>query len=38
LPASERIADEVLSLPMHPYLEDEVQDRIVAEAKAALGS
>jgi len=38
LPASERIAGEVLSLPMHPYLDDEVQDRIVAETVAALGS
>jgi dTDP-4-amino-4,6-dideoxygalactose transaminase len=26
---SERLADEVLSLPMHAYLESPVQDRIV---------
>ncbi len=29
LPVSERLADEVLSLPMHPYLEDPVQQRIL---------
>jgi dTDP-4-amino-4,6-dideoxygalactose transaminase len=36
LPVSERIAQEVLSLPMHPYLEPAVQDRIVAAVRAAL--
>jgi dTDP-4-amino-4,6-dideoxygalactose transaminase len=29
-PASERLAKEVLSLPMHAYLSEEVQDRIIA--------
>ncbi len=29
LPVSERLSQEVLSLPMHPYLEPEVQDRII---------
>lgn len=29
LPVSEALADSVLSLPMHPYLEPEVQDRII---------
>jgi dTDP-4-amino-4,6-dideoxygalactose transaminase len=29
-PVSERLAMEVLSLPMHPYLGEEVQDRIIA--------
>ena len=28
LPVSERLAGEVFSLPMHPYLEERVQDRI----------
>jgi dTDP-4-amino-4,6-dideoxygalactose transaminase len=37
LPVSERLAGEVLSLPMHPYLEEAVQDRIVAAVEAALG-
>jgi len=30
LPVSERLSDEVLSLPMHPNLEKPVQDRIIA--------
>ena len=29
LPVSERLASEVLSLPMHPYLDTETQDHIV---------
>jgi dTDP-4-amino-4,6-dideoxygalactose transaminase len=36
LPVSERLAGEVLSLPMHPYLTEAVQDRIVAAVEAAL--
>ena len=36
LPVSERLAGEVLSLPMHPYLEEAVQERIVAAVEAAL--
>ena len=36
LPVSERLADEVLSLPMHPYLAEPEQDRIVAAIKAEL--
>lgn len=38
LPQAERIAAEVLSLPMHPYLEEAVQDRIVASLRRALGA
>jgi UDP-2-acetamido-2-deoxy-ribo-hexuluronate aminotransferase len=30
LPVSETKAERVLSLPMHPYLDDDVQDRIAA--------
>jgi dTDP-4-amino-4,6-dideoxygalactose transaminase len=30
LPVSDRLAAEVLSLPMHPYLTAEVQDQIIA--------
>ncbi len=37
LPVSERLAEEVLSLPMHPYLDEPTQDRIVDALKAALG-
>jgi dTDP-4-amino-4,6-dideoxygalactose transaminase len=36
LPVSDRIAQEVISLPMHPYLERDVQDRIVDVARRAL--
>ncbi|HKI97049.1 MAG TPA: DegT/DnrJ/EryC1/StrS family aminotransferase [bacterium] len=35
LPVSEQLAAEVLSLPMHPYLEPDVQDRIVAAVREA---
>ena len=38
LPVSERLATEVLSLPMHPYLTGEVQDRIVEEVRRAVGA
>ena len=37
LPVSERLAAEVLSLPMHPYLDAATQDRIAAALRAALG-
>jgi dTDP-4-amino-4,6-dideoxygalactose transaminase len=36
LPVSDRLATDVLSLPMHPYLDDGTQDRIVAALRAAL--
>ena len=36
LPVSERLADEVISLPMHAYLEPPVQDRIIAAVRRAL--
>jgi UDP-2-acetamido-2-deoxy-ribo-hexuluronate aminotransferase len=36
LPISDRLAGEVLSLPMHPYLDDATQDRIVDAVRAAL--
>ncbi|MBN8942091.1 MAG: DegT/DnrJ/EryC1/StrS family aminotransferase [Rhizobiales bacterium] len=36
LPVSDRLAGEVISLPMHPYLDIEVQDRIIASVRAAL--
>lgn len=38
LEASERLASEVLSLPMHPYLEPEAQDYIIAELRSTIGS
>jgi dTDP-4-amino-4,6-dideoxygalactose transaminase len=33
---SERLADEVISLPMHPYLEEETQNRIIDAVRSAL--
>ena len=36
LPVSERLAGEVLSLPMHSYLEVPVQDRIIEAVRNAL--
>jgi dTDP-4-amino-4,6-dideoxygalactose transaminase len=36
LPVSERLADEVISLPMHAYLERPVQDRIIEAVRRTL--
>jgi dTDP-4-amino-4,6-dideoxygalactose transaminase len=36
-PVSERLADEVISLPMHAYLDEATQDRIIDTARRALG-
>jgi UDP-2-acetamido-2-deoxy-ribo-hexuluronate aminotransferase len=36
LPVSEQLAEEVISLPMHAYLEQPVQDRIVEAVRRAL--
>lgn len=36
LPVSERLADEVISLPMHAYLDEATQDRIVEAVRRAL--
>ena len=38
LPVSERLASEVLSLPFHPYLERDDQDRIIAAIQEALAA
>ena len=37
-PVSERLADEVISLSMHAYLEEATQDRIIAAVRRALGA
>jgi dTDP-4-amino-4,6-dideoxygalactose transaminase len=37
LPVSEQLADEVISLPMHAYLDEATQDRVIDAAKRALG-
>jgi UDP-2-acetamido-2-deoxy-ribo-hexuluronate aminotransferase len=36
LPHAQRAAERVLSLPMHPYLDEKVQDRIVAALEMAV--
>lgn len=36
LPVSERLSNEVISLPMHAYLDEATQDRIVDAVKRAL--
>jgi dTDP-4-amino-4,6-dideoxygalactose transaminase len=36
LPVSDRIAREVISLPMHPYLDEPTQERIIGAVRAAL--
>lgn len=38
LPVSERLAREVVSLPMHPYLDHATQDRIVSAVRDALAT
>jgi dTDP-4-amino-4,6-dideoxygalactose transaminase len=37
LPVSERLAEEVISLPMHAYLDEPTQDRIIEAVRGALG-
>ena len=36
-PVSEKLCQKVVSLPMHPYLEAPVQDRIIAAVLASVG-
>ncbi len=36
LPVSDRLASEVLSLPMHPYLDEGTQNHIIAALRASL--
>ena len=36
LPVTERLAEEVISLPMHAYLDEPTQDRIIAAVRQAL--
>ncbi len=38
VPVAERLPREVLSLPMHPYLSGDEQDRIIAGVRSALSS
>jgi dTDP-4-amino-4,6-dideoxygalactose transaminase len=36
VPVSELLSQQVLSLPMHPYLDAPTQDRIIAAVQAGL--
>jgi len=36
LPVSDRIAHEVISLPMHPYLDEETQNRVIEAVRVEL--
>jgi dTDP-4-amino-4,6-dideoxygalactose transaminase len=38
LPVSDWLADEVISLPMHAYLDAPTQDRIIAAVRNVLGN
>ena len=38
LPASERMSCDVISLPMHAYLDEPTQERIIATVRGALGA
>lgn len=38
LPASERLSDDVISLPMHAYLDEPTQQRIIEAVRGALSS
>lgn len=38
LPVCEALAEEVISLPMHPYLDEPTQDRIVDAVRRGLGA
>ena len=38
LPASERLSEDVISLPMHAYLDEAAQERIIKAVRGALSS
>ncbi len=38
LPVSDALADEVIALPMHAYLDQAAQDRIIAAVRSALAA
>lgn len=38
LPVTERLAQDVISLPMHAYLDEPTQDRVVAAVRRAVGA
>jgi dTDP-4-amino-4,6-dideoxygalactose transaminase len=38
LPVSEKLSDDVISLPMHAYLDEPTQQRVIAAVRDALGA
>jgi dTDP-4-amino-4,6-dideoxygalactose transaminase len=38
LPASERLSDEVISLPMHAYLDEPTQERVIRAVRGAVSA
>ena len=36
LPVSERLSSDVISLPMHAYLDEPAQERVIAAVRSAL--
>src|SRR6476620_10299790 len=38
LPVSEKLSDDVISLPIHAYLDEAAQDRVIAAVRGALSS
>src|SRR4051812_26647054 len=38
LPVSERLSEDVISLPVHAYLDEAAQDRVIAAVRGALSS
>jgi dTDP-4-amino-4,6-dideoxygalactose transaminase len=38
LPVSERLSDDVISLPMHAYLDEATQDRVIAAVRGAIST
>src|SRR3954452_13665119 len=38
LPVSEQLSDDVISLPIHAYLDEAAQDRVIAAVRGALSS
>ena len=38
MPVAEKLAEEVISLPMHAYLDAPTQDRIIGAVRRALGA
>jgi dTDP-4-amino-4,6-dideoxygalactose transaminase len=38
LPVSESLSADVISLPMHAYLDEDTQDRIIAAVRGAIST